>query len=146
MKVRSLMLLTGAVCIPWTVFGQQTSPLTLIHAIAVSGVQGGFNHMSVDPLQQRLFVAAPANGTIEVVDLKNSKALQSIAGERPVAVRFAPEFNQLYAARGQSLYIYDGKTLQQAEKTGLESNLDELQYDPRAKQLARQQQVCIDLL
>ena len=56
-------------------------------------------------------------------------------GERPAAVRFSAEFNQLYAARGQSLYIYDGKTLGQGAKTGLDSNLDKLQYDRRAKQL-----------
>ena len=91
--------------------------------------------MSVDPGQQRLFAAAPTNGTIEVVDLKAGKALRSLEGERPAAVRFAPEFNQLYATRGQSVYIYDGKTLDQIAKVNLESSLDEIQYDPRAKQL-----------
>ena len=91
--------------------------------------------MSVDPGQHRLFAAAPTNGTIEIVDLKAGKALRSLDGERPAAVRFAPEFNQLYATRGQSVYVYDGKTLGQVAKVNLESSLDELQYDPRAKQL-----------
>lgn len=91
--------------------------------------------MSVDPGRQRLFVAAPTNGTVEVVDLKTGKALRSLEGERPAAVRFAPEFNQLYASRGQSVYVYDGQTLAQIAKVNLESSLDELQYDPRAKQL-----------
>ncbi len=91
--------------------------------------------MSVDPGQQRLFAAAPADGTIEIVDLKTGKALRSMEGEKPAAVRFAPEFDQLYATRGQSVYIYDGKTLDQVAKVNLDSNLDELQYDPRAKRL-----------
>ena len=91
--------------------------------------------MSVDPGRQRLFAAAPANGTIEIVDLKLGKPVRSLEGERPAAVRFAPEFNQLYASRGQSVYIYDGTNLNQLGKVSLESNLDEIQYDPRAKQL-----------
>jgi hypothetical protein len=91
--------------------------------------------MSVDAGRQRVFAAVPTNGTIEIADLKTGKALRSLAGERPAAVRFAPEFNQLYATRGQSVYIYDGKTLDQIGKVDLQSSLDELQYDPRAKQL-----------
>jgi hypothetical protein len=91
--------------------------------------------MSVDTAQQRLFAAAPDNGTIEILDLRTGKALRSLGGERPAAVRFAPEFNQLYATRGQSVYIYDGNTLGQIAKVDFESNLDELQYDPRAKRL-----------
>lgn len=39
--------------------------------------------MSVDPGQQRLFAAAPTNGTIEIVDLKTGEALRSLEGERP---------------------------------------------------------------
>ena len=91
--------------------------------------------MSVDPGRQRLFAAAPTNGTIEIVDLKTGKASGSMEGERPASVRFAPEFNQIYATRGQSVYIYDGNTLGQVARINLESSLDELQYDPRAKQL-----------
>lgn len=91
--------------------------------------------MSVDAGRQRLFAAAPTSGAIEIVDLKTGKAVHSMEGERPAAVRFAAEFNQLYATRGQSVYVYDGGTLDQIAKVNLQSSLDELQYDPRAKQL-----------
>ena len=134
MKIH-LKPLAGVVCFLSYGFGQQVPSLSLLHTITLPHVQGGFNHMSVDPGQQRLFAAAPANGTIEVVDLKTGKALRSMEGERPAAVRFAPEFNQLYATRGQSVYIYDGKSLAQAAKVSLGSSLDELQYDPVARQL-----------
>jgi hypothetical protein len=127
--------LAGVVCFLSYGFGQQVPSLSLLHTVTLPNVQGGFNHMSVDPGQQRLFAAAPANGTIEVVDLKTGKALRSMEGERPAAVRFAPEFNQLYATRGQSVYICDGKTLAQVAKVSLGSSLDELQYDPVARQL-----------
>jgi hypothetical protein len=135
MKITLIVLLAGVIGFLSPGFSQQAAPLSPLHTIALPKVQGGFNHMSVDPGQQRLFAAAPTNGTIEIVDLKTGKALRSMAGERPAAVRFAPEFNQLYATRGQSVYVYDGKTLDQVAKVNLESSLDELQYDPRARQL-----------
>jgi DNA-binding beta-propeller fold protein YncE len=135
MKTNSLVPLAGSICFLSPGFGQQAPPLSRLHTITLPNVQGGFNHMSVDPGQQRLFAAAPTNGTIEIVDLKTGKALRSMQGEKSAAVRFAPEFNQIYATRGQSVYVYDGKTLDQIAKVNLESSLDELQYDPRAKQL-----------
>src|ERR1039457_1019751 len=135
MKSGSLVLLTGVLCLFSPGFGQPAAPLSLIRTVALPDVQGGFNHMSVDPGVQRLFAAAPANGTIEIVDLKTGKALRTMEGEKPAAVRFAPEFNQLYATRGQSVYIYDGKKLGPVAKVNLDSSLDELQYDPRAKRL-----------
>jgi hypothetical protein len=134
-KINPLIPLAGVICFLLPGFGQQAPLLSPTHTIPLPTMQGGFNHMSVDPGQQRLFAAAPTNGTIEIVDLKTGKALRSLEGERPAAVRFAPEFDQLYATRGQSVYIYDGKSLDQIAKVSLESSLDELQYDPRAKRL-----------
>jgi DNA-binding beta-propeller fold protein YncE len=114
--------------------GQQGA-LVLSQTIALPNLQGGFNHMSVDAEHQRLFAAAPTNKTLEVVDLKAGKPLRSVEGEKPAAVRYAPEFNQLYVARGQSLVIYDGTTLAVTASLDLGTNLDELQYDARAKRL-----------
>lgn len=115
--------------------GQETKALDLTETIAFANVQGAFNHMSVDALHQRLFAAAPANKTVEVVDLKSGKRLRSLESERPAAVRYTPEFNQLYVSSGQTLYIYDGETLGLIASVDLASRLDELQYDARAKEL-----------
>jgi hypothetical protein len=135
LQISSLILPAVGLCLLPAGRGQPAQPLLLLHTIRLPNVQGGFNHMSVDPVQRRLFAAAPTNGTIEIADLKSGKALRSLEGERPAAARFAPEFNQLYASRGQSLYIYDGKSLDQIAKVNLDSNLDEIQYDAGAKQL-----------
>ena len=134
-KIGLIVSLAGALGLLTTGFGQQAPPLSLLHTITLPHLQGGFNHMSIDPWQQRLFATAPANGTIEIVDLGTGKALRSLEGERPAAVRFAPEFNRLYATRGQSVCVYDGKTLDQIAKVNLESGLDEIQYDPQARRL-----------
>jgi DNA-binding beta-propeller fold protein YncE len=135
LTVNSFVRLAAGVILPFSAFSQSAPPLSLLHTITLPNVQGGFNHMSADPGRQRLFAAAPTNGTIEIVDLKTGKALRSLQGERPAAVRFSPEFNQVYATRGQSVYIYDGKTLDQIAKVNLESSLDEIQYDAQTKQL-----------
>src|SRR5205814_9999224 len=89
---------------------QETYPWVLTPTIAFPNVQGGFNHMSVDADRQRLFAAAPTNQTLEIVDLKSGKPWRSLEGERPAAARYTHEFNQLYVPRGQSVYIYEGKT------------------------------------
>jgi DNA-binding beta-propeller fold protein YncE len=91
--------------------------------------------MSVDVEHMRLFAAAPTNDTLEVVDLRTGKPWRSVEGGKPAAVRYAPEFNQLYVPRGQSLDIYDGKTLDPIASIDLGSNVDELQYNASAKRL-----------
>lgn len=134
MKYSSMLL-------PAIIFGfalaaySQESSLVPARTISLPDVEGGFNHMSVDAEHQRLFASAPTNKTLEIVDLSSGKPLQSLTGEKPAAALYAPEFNQLYVTRGQSVVIYDGKTLDQITSIDLQSNLDELQYDVYAKEL-----------
>lgn len=135
MKRSFLFLLTLVLWILPAVLGQEASSLVLSQTVSVPGVQGGFNHISVDARRLRLFAAAPTNSTLEMIDLKAGKPWRTLAGEKPAAARYAPEFDQLYVSRGQSLYIYDGKTYDVVARIYLGSNLDELQYDARTKRL-----------
>ena len=114
---------------------QQKTPLVLSETIPIPSVQGGFNHLAVDAARQRLFVTAPADKTLEIIDLKEERPFGSLVGERPAAARYAPEFDQLYVARGKSVAIYDGQTYALIATVDVGSNLDELQYDARAKRL-----------
>lgn len=134
MKPTSMILLAIALAFPFAAKGQEHS-LVLAQTISVPGIQGGFNHMSVDAVRHRLFAAAPTNTTLEVIDLQTGKPLRSLQGEKPAAARYAPEFDQLYVPRGKHLVIYDGKTLAVIKSIDLQSSLDEMQYDPQAKQL-----------
>jgi hypothetical protein len=135
MKIQSILFMAATLCFPSPAPSQETNPLVLTGTIVLPDVQGGFNHMSVDAEHQRLFAAAPTNHTLEIIDLLSGHAWRSLAGERPTAARYAPEFNQLYVPRGQSVYIYEGKTFELITRVDLQSILDELQYDPRARQL-----------
>jgi hypothetical protein len=134
-KSSSVFFLTLVLCYLAPAHSQESRSLVLSQTIFLPRVQGGFNHMSVDVEHMRLFVAAPTNNTLEIVDLNTGKPWRSFEGGKPAAARYAPEFDQLYVPRGQSLYIYDGRTLDPIVSIDLESNLDELQYDARAKRL-----------
>jgi hypothetical protein len=88
--------------------GQETKTLALVQAIALPSVQGGLNHMAVDAGRQSLFVPAPSDKQLEIVDLMSGRAWRSLASERPAAARYAPEFDQLYVSSGRYLYAYGG--------------------------------------
>lgn len=136
--MKSAWLVAGAVagCLfPPAVRAEAASALVLAQRIVLPGVQGGMNHMSIDAAHQRLFAAAPTNQTVEIVDLASGRPWRSLTGAKPAAVRFAPEFNQLYASRGEAVFVYDGQTLAATAQVELQSNVDELQYDPTAAQL-----------
>jgi hypothetical protein len=109
--------------------------LVLSQTIPVPGLTGGFNHMSVDAKRQLLFAAAPTNQTVEIIDLKSGRPQPSLGGSRPAAVRYAPEFGQLYVSRTDKLTIHDAVSFKVQAEANLDSSLDELQYSPAAKQL-----------
>src|SRR5262249_8177185 len=135
MKINAVPFLVTTLCIPSVAHGQETHGLLLTQTIALPSVQGGLNHMSVDAEHVRLFAAAPANKTLEIVDLKSGTPWRSLEGERPAAARYAPEFNQLYVSSGQNIYIYDGRTLALTIRIDLQSRLDQLDYSAHAKEL-----------
>src|SRR5260370_32184876 len=135
MKYTPIFILAIVVCFLSLAHGQESASLVLSQTISLPSVQGGFNHMSVDAEHQRLFAAAPTNKTLEVVDLRSGKPWRSLEGEKPEAARYAPEFNQLYSPRAQSLYIYDGMTFDLIPRIGLEVNSDKFKYNSPAKKL-----------
>ena len=60
--------------------GNNALTLQLISSISLSGVNGRIDHMAFDNKRQFIYVAAPGNNTVEVVDLKSKKVIHSIKG------------------------------------------------------------------
>ena len=75
--MRTLLLLTCAL-ISANAMGDEPAPLTVEAKIALPGVKGRIDHLAVDVAEQRLFIAALGNGTVEVVDLKSRERVQSV--------------------------------------------------------------------
>src|ERR1017187_369086 len=78
-----------------------TAALTLDKTIPLPNVEGRIDHMAVDVAGQRLFMAALGNNTVEVLDLKNGKQIQSLPGfAEPQGIVYVPEFDKLFIANG----------------------------------------------
>jgi hypothetical protein len=100
----SKVLAIGCIAL-FAIFAVQTSAqekqaLRLVQTIPLAGVKGRLDHMGVDLEQKRLFVAAVANNTLEVVDLTAGKVIRSLAGFKDTqdALFLGRDFNKLYVS------------------------------------------------
>jgi DNA-binding beta-propeller fold protein YncE len=135
MEIRARLFLVAIACFLALARGQETRTLALVQTIALPSVQGGLNHMAVDAGHQRLFVPAPGDKRLEIVDLRSGRPWRSLASERPAAARYVPEFDQLYVSSGRFLYVYSGSDLALIARLDLQSRLDELEYDAQSRRL-----------
>jgi hypothetical protein len=131
-----LQLLCGAVLLfggLFPVHGEQSSALQLVQTIPLPGVKGRLDHMAVDLEKKRLFVAAVANGTIEVLDLDAGKLINSIPGIKDAqdALFLGGDFNKLYVSSlDGTLRIFQGETFRLVQALKLEPDPNRLLYDP----------------
>jgi DNA-binding beta-propeller fold protein YncE len=127
-------LLTVALLVTWTTGrSHAASPwLQLAQTIPLAGVEGRIDHLAVDVTGQRLFVAALANSTLEVVDLRAGRHTLSIPGMRePQGVAFLPDRNRIVVANGGNgeCVVVDGDTLRVTQRTACGDDADNVRYD-----------------
>ncbi len=117
---------------------QEAMPLTLEKTIPLEKVGGRIDHMGVDAAGQRLFVAALGNNTVEVVDLKAGKQIQSLPGfAEPQGIVYVPEFDRLFVANGSdgTCRILDGHSFKTISTVELGDDADNVRYDEIAKKV-----------
>jgi WD40 repeat protein len=79
----------------------EAAPLQLLHAVALPGFSGDFDHFAVDEKGGRLFLAAEDHKTVEVFDVKTTKRLKSIEGfGTPHSIISLPETDRILVADG----------------------------------------------
>jgi len=106
--------------------------------IALPAVKGRIDHFGVDLKQQRLFVAALGNDTLEVVDLKSSRRERSLDGfGEPQGVLYLSEFNRIYVANGGAnrVDILDGTSLARTKSVEGLDDADNVRYDAGARKV-----------
>jgi DNA-binding beta-propeller fold protein YncE len=116
----------------------ETAPLQLEAKIALGNVRGRIDHMTVDLKRQRLFVAELGNDSVGVVDLANSKLLQTIAGlKEPQGVGYEPSTDMLYVANAGdgSVRLFEGNEYKPAGQIGLGSDADNVRIDAAANRI-----------
>ena len=142
MKERRLVLwIMGFLLAPiLSIQGQDKLPLKLIQKIPMPNVKGRLDHFGVDLKGRRLFVAALGDdqNTIEVIDLKTGKRVNSVPGQsKPQGVFYSPDFNKLFVANGTdgTCKIFAGDTFKLIDSLPIGTDADHVGYDPATKYL-----------
>jgi len=116
----------------------QNNSLKLIGSISLPGVSGRIDHLSYDSTNQKLFIAALGNNTVEVVDLKNKKVVHSIKDlDEPQGVAFIPERNSIFIANGANgeCDIFKTDSFQKTNTIKLPGDADNVRYDEAEKKI-----------
>ena len=114
------------------------APLRLVQRIALPGVEGRMDHMSVDVKGQRLFASGLANATVEVIDLAAGKRVRTITGVRePEGILYAPDLNVIFVADGEggAVHAFDGTSYSSLRVTSGLPHSDNLRYDATSQRL-----------
>jgi DNA-binding beta-propeller fold protein YncE len=116
--------------------GQAPSALSLETRIPLANVKGRIDHFSVDVKGQRLFVAAVANHTLEVIDLKAGKQVHTITDlAEPQGVFYDASTDRLFVACALdgTVRIFDGTTFNLLMTVKFPDDADNIRYDSRHK-------------
>lgn len=119
-----------------SVVAQQSDVLSLDSHIPLPGVKGRIDHLSVDLLGQRIFVAAVDNHTLEVIDLKLGRTVHTITDlAEPQGVFYDASTNRLFVACALdgTMRIFDGTTFQVLATVKYPDDADNVRYDSRNK-------------
>jgi len=113
-------------------------PLQLKQTIRLPGVEGRIDHLDLDAANERLFVCAFGNNTVEVLDLRKSERVHTISGlGAPQGVVYIPELNRLFVAndKGGLCNIYDAESWQLIGKEDFQDDADNMRYDSATKRI-----------
>jgi len=114
------------------------TPLTLVGAIELPGVEGRIDHLAVDTAAQRLYVAALGNNTVEVLDVKGNAHLKSMPGFRePQGIAVVPDGKVVVVANGQGegVQLIDAADFHPTGAVRLGDDSDNVRYDAAARRL-----------
>src|SRR5829696_5080168 len=112
--------------------GSEMPALRQVQSIQLPNVVGRIDHLALDSEGARLFVAALGNNTVEVIDLEAGNRTDEIKNlQEPQGVVYILEANKLLVTNGEgdTLDIYDGKSLALLDRVVLGDDPDNVRYD-----------------
>jgi hypothetical protein len=113
-------------------------PLALESRIPLDDVVGRIDHLAVDPIRHRLYVAELGNGSIGVVDLEQRTLLRTLGGfAEPQGIAYEPTTDTLYVASGGdgSVSILRGADLERVAAVRLGADADNVRVDRVSRQV-----------
>src|SRR5438270_55944 len=127
-----------AVALGLSACGKTSAPRPPERTIPLPNVKGRIDHFTIDLANERLFVCALGNDSVEVIDLRNGERVHSITGlGSPQGVAYIGEIGKLIVAndKGGLVNIYDGNSFALTGSVDLKDDADNLRYDSAAKQV-----------
>jgi len=112
--------------------------LNQIATIPLASVNGRIDHLAFDGKNERLFVAALGNNTVEVVDVTRNALVKSVPGfHEPQGIAVVPDLNAFAVANGGTgtLQLLSADALQVRWTTMIGGDADNVRYDAARKQL-----------
>ena len=131
MTIRIAVVLLFAV--PSFVTAAEPSALELSQTIVLKGKAGKLDHLALDGKRDRLFLANTANGTLDVVNLKEGKLLKQIAGQSGIqGVAYAADLDRVFVGLGAGGYcnVFDGADYKPLKTIKFADDADNVRYDP----------------
>jgi len=131
-----MALLLPLVATPSGAQTTETPILNLEAKILLGEVKGRIDHMALDPLRNRLFVAELENNSVGIVDLKERKLVHVITGlSEPQGVGYEPSSDTLYVANGGdgSVRLFRGADYAETGRIDLGDDADNVRIDPDTK-------------
>jgi DNA-binding beta-propeller fold protein YncE len=132
--VASLMLGVGRP----TAQPARSEPLQLEANIPLGEVRGRIDHMAVDLVRQRVFVAELGNNSVGIVVLQKREAIQTISGLlEPQGLGYLPATDSLYIANAGdgSVRVFAGANYAAAGRIDLGEDADNIRVDAAAGQI-----------
>ncbi len=136
-SVRSAVL-AAAICSTAALQPTSRQPLTQVGVIELPRVEGRIDHLAIDAANQRLFVAALGNNTVEVLDLRANAHLKSLPGfHEPQGIAVAADSKLVGVANGQGegLQLLNAADFGPGSSIKLGDDSDNVRYDAAAKRL-----------
>jgi hypothetical protein len=95
-------------------------------------VQGRIDHLAIDVLGRRIFVAALGNNSLQVIGLKENKRVHSVTGlAEPQRVAYVPSANRVFVANGEdgSVRAFDAVSWKLLKSISYGEDADNLRID-----------------
>jgi DNA-binding beta-propeller fold protein YncE len=111
-----------------------SAPLRLIRTVPLPGVQGDFDHFTVDLEHNRLFLATEDHATLEVFNLRTGAHLTAITGfGMPHSAVYLPASNRLLVVDSGPgvVKVLDGTSYKVLKSIPVVPQADAMTYDPQ---------------
>jgi YVTN family beta-propeller protein len=110
--------------------------LDLVQSISLPNVSGRIDHMDIDVTGKRLFVSELGNNSVDIIDLKTGKRINSISGlHEPQGIAYVQNVSKIFVANGGdgTVQIFDSNTFFPVKTISLSSDADNMHYDAYQK-------------